>query len=219
MAAAPNAQSRPKKRAIALAGGGPAAGFHIGALEALEAQGITFDVWSLSCIGAWVGTYYNQLPDDSESRASRTYKFFKEHAFRDTGSYAGFPVNKAFAPHLAAHAKAWWDHSRDPQTYWNVFNVFNELPSVAQGWAKFLMTPMMWRSEGDRNAHVLNNILAVHPVSRFMTSMAYLSGINGMSNIYYPDSSFLDSIDLGKLDLVDDLNLGQMNASQLQRLF
>jgi predicted acylesterase/phospholipase RssA len=44
------------KRAIALAGGGPAAALHIGALEYLREQGIAFDkrddVWALSCIGA-----------------------------------------------------------------------------------------------------------------------------------------------------------------------
>ena len=50
------------KRAIALAGGGPAAALHIGALEYLHEQGIKFDhpddVWALSCIGAWVGIIY-----------------------------------------------------------------------------------------------------------------------------------------------------------------
>src|SRR5438309_4968276 len=102
---------RQKKRAIALAGGGPAAGFHIGALGALEALGITFDVWSLSCIGAWVGTYYNHLPNDCPDKAFQTYNFFRDNAFRDTDSYRGFPVNKAFAPNLTAYAKAWLAHS------------------------------------------------------------------------------------------------------------
>jgi hypothetical protein len=104
-AVAPRDEPRKKKRAIALAGGGPAAGLHIGALSALEERGVTFDVWSLSCIGAWVGVYYNQLKD--QRRASQTHAFFREHAFRDTASYRGFPVNKAFAPHLQAYAMAW----------------------------------------------------------------------------------------------------------------
>jgi predicted acylesterase/phospholipase RssA len=43
------------KRAITLAGGGPAAGLHIGVLERLANAEIKFDVWALSCIGAWVG--------------------------------------------------------------------------------------------------------------------------------------------------------------------
>ncbi len=48
------------KRAITLAGGGPAAGLHIGALDRLNKENIKFDVWALSCIGAWVGLVYNQ---------------------------------------------------------------------------------------------------------------------------------------------------------------
>ena len=68
-ATAPRQEPRKKKRAIALAGGGPAAGLHIGALEALEQHGVTFDVWSLSCIGAWVGVYYNQLKTQPQSIA------------------------------------------------------------------------------------------------------------------------------------------------------
>lgn len=40
------------RRAITLAGGGPAAGLHLGALQRLAKSGINFDVWALSCIGA-----------------------------------------------------------------------------------------------------------------------------------------------------------------------
>ena len=199
MANAATAQPRKKKRAIALAGGGPAAGFHIGVLGALEFLGVTFDVWSLSCIGAWVGVYYNQLTD--EGKALRTYEFFRDHAFRDTDSYRGFPVNKAFTPHLQAYAKAWLCAFLNPRTYLDVFNT-NDLPDAAAGWVRFLTTPAMWLREGDRNAHVLNNILAVHPMSRFLTSLVHLSEINGLSNIYYKDSSLLDGIKIGKLDLV-----------------
>jgi len=130
-ATAPKEVPRKKKRAIALAGGGPAAGLHIGALEALEQHGVAFDVWSLSCIGAWVGVYYNQLK--KHPRASQTHAFFREHAFRDSASYRGFPVNKAFAPHLQAYTSAWLAHSLDPQTYWNAFNFGNELPDARLG--------------------------------------------------------------------------------------
>jgi predicted acylesterase/phospholipase RssA len=57
-----------KKRAIALAGGGPAAGLHIGALAALEEARIEFDVFALSCIGAWVGIVYNTRSPGSARR-------------------------------------------------------------------------------------------------------------------------------------------------------
>ncbi|NRF67470.1 patatin-like phospholipase family protein [Aquincola sp. S2] len=216
MADATTNNERPKKRAIALAGGGPAAGFHIGVLSALEDYRLSFDVWSLSCIGAWVGVYYNQLTQDD--KAARTYDFFKTHAFRDTDSYSGFPVNKAFAPNLNAHASAWMNHALSPKTYWDVFNFRNDLPDAAAGWARFLTTPEMWWREGDVNAHVLNNILAVNPMSRFMTSLAYLSGVNGLSNIYYKDSTFLDGIRIGALDLIDVKDQDRMSRQELEAL-
>ena len=72
------------KRAITLAGGGPAAGLHIGVLDYLAKAGIKFDVWALSCIGAWVGLVYNQC--DPGKEVEQTYNFFKDHVFRDDES-------------------------------------------------------------------------------------------------------------------------------------
>ena len=61
------------KRAIALGGGGPAAGLHIGVLEALANADIEFEVWALSCIGAWVGIVYNQFDGvENKARAEKT---------------------------------------------------------------------------------------------------------------------------------------------------
>ena len=48
-----------------------------------------FDVWSLSCIGAWVGIVYNQF--DGPDKAEQTHQFFKDHVFRDDESYERFP--------------------------------------------------------------------------------------------------------------------------------
>jgi len=72
------------RRAITLGGGGPAAGLHIGVLEALAAENITFDVWALSCIGAWVGIVYNQFDKEKvkdKDRAEQTYQFFRDGVF------------------------------------------------------------------------------------------------------------------------------------------
>jgi predicted acylesterase/phospholipase RssA len=93
------------KRAITLGGGGPAAGLHIGVLEALAAKNITFDVWSLSCIGAWVGIVYNQCGDE-ENKVDKTYKFFKNGVFRDDESYRRFPINTVFGPDWRSNIKA-----------------------------------------------------------------------------------------------------------------
>src|SRR6185312_6892685 len=84
------------KRAITLGGGGPAAGLHIGVLEALAASKIDFDIWSLSCIGAWVGIIYNQF--DKPDRVAQTLNFFKKNIFRDDESYERFPINSVFGP-------------------------------------------------------------------------------------------------------------------------
>ena len=74
------------KRAICLAGGGPAAGLHIGVLQGLKNHGVDFNnsdaVWALSCIGAWVGIVYNQATGDKEA-ATTTFsaRFFATTIF------------------------------------------------------------------------------------------------------------------------------------------
>src|SRR5258706_15802074 len=98
------------KRAITLAGGGPAAGLHVGALIAFDEAGIEFDVWSLSCIGAWVGIVYNTrlppLAGQKSTRGRQTQEFFREHVFRDNGSHDWFPGHCAFAPAFYGPAAA-----------------------------------------------------------------------------------------------------------------
>jgi hypothetical protein len=104
------------KRAITLGGGGPAAGLHIGVLEGLKNNKIEFDVWALSCIGAWVGIVYNQFDDD---QVERTYNFFRDGVFRDDASYSGFPVNMAFGPDVGAHSRAVIKFLSNPLNYAN----------------------------------------------------------------------------------------------------
>src|SRR5262245_49584225 len=92
------------KRAITLAGGGPTAGLHIGILKRLAEADVTFDVWGLSCIGAWVGLVYNQC--DKGREAEQTYEFFKNGVFRDDVSYSRFPINSVFGPDWFGNARA-----------------------------------------------------------------------------------------------------------------
>ena len=113
---------QPAKRAITLGGGGPAAGLHIGVLEALAAADIKFDVWALSCIGAWVGIVYNQFDDETKKvenkdRAELTYQFFKNGVFRDDESYERFPINKVFGPDWRSNTKALNKFVADPENY------------------------------------------------------------------------------------------------------
>jgi predicted acylesterase/phospholipase RssA len=190
------------KRAICLGGGGPAAGLHIGALEGLEGCGIKFDsdrsVWALSCIGAWVGIVYNQAPAGEEIK--RTSQFFQD-LFRGDESFKGFPVNTIFAPDWGGNAEAMLNFVLKPKNYRNAFvprEIIGSwlhtlsLLSDRRNWGKF--------NEGDFNRWTLNHVLAIHPLVRFLTAMAYKSEIDGMTKLHYPDSKFINSLHFKTLD-------------------
>jgi predicted acylesterase/phospholipase RssA len=192
----------PKKRAICLGGGGPALGLHIGALGSLEDCGIDFRndraIWALSCIGAWVGVVYNQAKEGHEFE--ETYEFFRE-VFRDDESYQSFPLNTIFAPDWIGCAEAAVEFLLEPYNYRNAF-----LPRhIAQAylytlsqlrkrkrWGKF--------SEGDFNRWTFNQVLAVHPLARFMTALLYKSRVDGRARLFYKDSQFLKDIKFKRLD-------------------
>lgn len=184
------------KRAITLGGGGPAAGLHIGILEALQSHPeITFDVWSLSCIGAWVGIVYNQF--DGPDKAGQTRKFFKDHVFRDDESYERFPINSVFGTDWLGNTQAFWDFVCDARNYRDIWLPRRVMEAFGES-ASMLFDPQKW-NRGDFNAWILNQVLAPNPYVRYLTSLMYLSGVNGLSRINYPDSSFMRSIKFGKL--------------------
>jgi predicted acylesterase/phospholipase RssA len=212
-------KERPK-RAICLAGGGPAAGLHIGVLKGLRDAGITFDtkhdVWALSSIGAWVGTIYNQAEND---RIQETTNFFRG-VFREDKSFDSFPLNTVFTPDWAGNAEAMWEFLIDPKTYKTIvlpkeiiksfvhtLSVLRRISDTRRSrrrryynedfgeTAEFLKT----FSEGDFNRWSLNHVLAVHPIVRLLTALVYKSKITGRSRVHYTDSSFLNDINFDKL--------------------
>ena len=83
--------------------GGRAA--HRGSGSSCTRPEIEFDVWSLSCIGAWVGIVYNQF-DEAQQSQSMTHQFFKNHVFRDDESYERFPINSVFGPDWFGNTQA-----------------------------------------------------------------------------------------------------------------
>jgi predicted acylesterase/phospholipase RssA len=178
------------KRAIALGGGGPVAGLHIGVLDYLKTQNIDFDVWALSCIGAWVGIVYNTRERDA---AKETYKFFDEYVFRDDEGYKVFPVNRVFGPDWQENFAAMARFVADP-IHWQMWPSSDQIKK-ARLEALFALWPKAAQGDfGDLNEWFLN-ALAVNPAARFWTSLMFLSGYNGLSKIYYPGSTFLNSID------------------------
>lgn len=186
------------KRAITLAGGGPAAGLHIGVLERLREAGIKFDsrddVWALSCIGAWVGLVYNQC--DLGKEVEQTYEFFRDGIFRDDASYSRFPVNTVFGTDNVTNMKAMMGFCMDPENK-NLW-LPDQIMKAAQDTIKFMSDRSFW-NEGDFNRFVLNSVLAPNPFVRYWISLMYLSSISGLSRIYYPESSFMRAIKFNRL--------------------
>ncbi len=210
-----------RKRAICLAGGGPAAGLHIGILKGLKEAGIPVfenntDIWALSCIGAWVGVIYNQAKGN---KIEETTEFFRG-VFRDDKSFHSFPLNTVFTPDWGGNAEAMWEFLIEPRNYKTIF-----LPKEIM--KSFLYTASALRqmsgirrrrrhssgqdfdeveefgrdfSEGDFNRWTLNQVMAVNPAVRLLTALAYKSKITGRSRLYYPDSSFLNDIDFKALE-------------------
>jgi predicted acylesterase/phospholipase RssA len=183
------------KRAITLAGGGPAAGLHIGVLKRLAEAGINFDVWALSCIGAWVGLVYHQC--DPGKEIEQTYKFFRDGVFRDDVSYSRFPVNSVFGADIGANYRAMLEFLTTPESYRNVV-LPNEIARSMRSTMEFMSNPAKW-NEGDFNRWMLNDVLAVNPYSRFLTSLMYCSNISGLSRIHWPESSFMKDIKFDRL--------------------
>jgi predicted acylesterase/phospholipase RssA len=204
--------------AICLAGGGPAAGLHIGVLKGLRDKGITFDakhdVWALSCIGAWVGVIYNQAKND---KIEETKKFFFD-VFRDDKVFESFPMNTVFTPDWAGNAEAVWDYLLDRDNYRTLFlpkeimKSFMDTMSALRRMAGSRRRRRRYYngdfdeieefagfSEGDFNRWTLNQVLAVNPAMRLLMGLVYKSHITGRSRLYYPDSSFLNNIDFHKL--------------------
>ena len=173
-----------------MGGGGPAAGLHLGVLRRLTKE-MQFDVWALSCIGAWVGIVYNQC--DPGKEAEQTYQFFHDNIFRDDASYKRFPINNVFAPDLSHCTDALTAFIGNPANYHDLVPPQRDIERSLQQTFAFLTNPRMW-TEGDFNEWALNNVMAVNPVIRFLTSLMYLSEIKGLSRIYYANSNFLKTI-------------------------
>ena len=182
------------KRALALAGGGPAVGLSIGALEAFEKRGITFDVWSCACIGSWLAVAYNQAPKGHGLAAA--LKFFRT-IFRPDDEYARFPIAGVFAPDFQTMVKSAVDFVMNPVSYANLV-VPSAIVRAAEDLTKFAADPSQW-NPGNCNSKFLNDVLAVNPAARFMTSLMYLSSFKGLARTYYTHSAMLESLDFNAL--------------------
>lgn len=186
------------KRAIALGGGGPAVGLGLGALKRLDEAGLNFDVWSLSCIGAWLGCAYQSAPRGTGM--DHAEKFFRSIARPDAVN-RHFPIPTPFAPDFVGHFGKAMRHMMDPASYQDLFlpgPIMESMTRLMEGMAN----PKFW-SPAYQNLALLNDVLAVNPISRFMTSMIYRSGLTGLARMHYPDAAMLDIFEWSNLFLPD----------------
>jgi predicted acylesterase/phospholipase RssA len=183
------------KRAISLAGGGPAAGLHIGALKKLAEANINFDVWALSCIGAWVGIVYHQFDGNEVEKADQTYEAFKL-IFRDDASYRLFPVNTVFPPSPISNTLSAIEFFSNPDNYRDLVLPHAIVEALTDTY-HFLSNPQRW-NEGDFNGWLFRG-LSVNPIMRLFTAMLWKAGRNGLTALYQPEASFLRSLNFDRL--------------------
>jgi len=183
------------KRAITFAGGGPAVGLSIGLLKRLEEEpDIKFDVWSSSCIGAWLTVAYQQADEGKE--LEQTIEFFKE-IFRPDATYERFPVAAAFAPDFIESMNNMIAYTTNPKSYQGLI-VPEAIQDAAEYAMGFLTDPKQW-NVANFNSFILNGILAANPMARFAIGALYQTPTTGLAKIYYPDSAFLNKLKFDRL--------------------
>ena len=168
------------KRAIALSGGGPAVGLSLGALQRLEKESdIRFDVWSTACIGGWVAALYNQAPP---GQGSETAMNFFRSVFQPDEVYARYPVANVFTPNMDDIVQYMTSFLFNPKSYQHLI-IPHKIMDMFSRVGQFMMSPGEWTPHGI-NDLVFNHVMPAHPLTRFLTSMIYLSPIHGLSRLY-----------------------------------
>ncbi|MGB0507757.1 MAG: patatin-like phospholipase family protein [Pikeienuella sp.] len=182
------------KRAITLGGGGPAAGLHLGALKAFEEFDIEFDVWSLSCIGVWVGGQYLSYPKDEA--LAKTIEHFRKYIFVDDVTYDKWPIGAGFTPNLQSWAEAGMKFMTDPKSYQNL--VSPAATAIAmERWQTFMSDPKYWQPAGFNQLFAAT--AAANPITRFLVSLMWLSPLTGLTGGSQPGPSLTPNTDVDAL--------------------
>jgi predicted acylesterase/phospholipase RssA len=186
------------KRAIVIGGGGPAVGLALGALKRLEeVPELNFDVWSLSSVGSWLGLVYNAA---EEGRRFASALAFFEQVMRPDEVYSHFPIPTLFAPDFAGMSTRLHEHLARPATYRNLFLPEHWIEANRRLWS-LAADPGRWNA-AEFNAALLNDVLAVNPMARFLCSMIYRSGITGLARFHYDEAQLASVRDGLKIERV-----------------
>ncbi|MEO5357906.1 MAG: patatin-like phospholipase family protein [Nitrospirae bacterium YQR-1] len=177
------------KRLIALGGGGPAVGLGLGVLRRIsESPDMRFDVWTTACAGAWLGMAYNIAPPGKEY--DNALKFCQNN-MRPDDLISAFPIPGQFVPDFTGIMENIREFLNDPRSLENLY--------VPQHWPKAFKHMMEILNDSSRwnncelNPMILNDIMAVNPISRLMASLLYRSRITGLAKMYYDDCNYKDN--------------------------
>lgn len=190
-----------KKRALTIAGGGPVVGIGLGVLEALtEHPELEFQVWSLSCVGAWLGCLYHASPKPFRGAYDKLQYVTKlmQGFFREDAVYDKFPCPTVFLPDIPEIISAYLRFMIDPRSYQNLV-VPSEILKGYQDLLDFYLRPSRW-NYGDFCNLLLNSMLAPNPGARFLMSMIYKSDMPGLNKLWFgPEYTLLKSFDMSLL--------------------
>lgn len=180
-----------------MAGGGPVGGWHIGVLRAMAEHDMLDDikVWSLSCIGAWIGILYNTFEGEPIDRVRQTYHWFKQ-VFLPDHVHRSFPSNRVFAADYRGNALDMIEFLTNIETIKNLW-VPDAMLKACFSTLHMLADPAQ-RNEGDFN-RVLHEWMSVLPATRLLAAAAYRTQSNGMTRMHYPESKFLREINFARL--------------------
>ncbi len=177
------------KRLIALGGGGPAVGLGLGVLKRIsECQDMQFDVWTTACAGAWLGLAYNVAPEGKEYENALK---FCQNNMRPDNVNASFPIPAQFVPDFAGIMENTIEYLKDPKSLEHLF-VPQYWPKAFRHMAELINDQSKW-TKCEINPMILNDILALNPISRLLVSAIFRSGTSGLSRMYYDDCKYKDN--------------------------
>ncbi|HTH16324.1 MAG TPA: patatin-like phospholipase family protein, partial [Magnetospirillum sp.] len=117
--------------------------------------------------------------------------------FRPDNLYDKFPIAAAFAPDWASSVQNSIAFALDPKSYENLV-VPDAILAAYEEILRFATDPTQW-TNSNFNTLILNQVLAVNPWSRFMTSLIYKNNTRGLSRVWYKDSALLARIKFDNL--------------------
>ena len=170
-----NTSIKPIKRALAISGGGPTLGIAIGALEALQENGIRFDVYSCACIGSWVACIYLSK-DGTESKAGIDHlKKIYQESFRPDDVYSSYPFAYFFQPDITHYITSLFTKALTPSTYKNLFLP----PRCMEFIKKWMLKPALGVND---MRSLLNDLYPLTPLLRLFSEIIFKSALCGIVN-------------------------------------